>query len=634
MIDPKITMTLLVRDEEDIIEDMLRFHRAQGVDSFIVMNNLSTDRTPGILKKLSQEFPILVLQQNEDNYSQSKWVTQMARQAAIDGADWVINSDADEFWLPSRGRLKDYLAALPEDVRMVKVMRHNAAVIRKASDILQKEQCHPRKDTVFEVVSRNNMGDSLPGKMLHRADPDVVVEQGNHTVTGIIGRKVLSGGDLVILHFPYRSLTRYRSKINYGGAAYMRNLELRPEIGATWREHFKKRDSGELEKFWDNLVLTKQEATIGLLSGKLFRDERLMQTLDGRSDSRRKLHEAQYELRTRSQEMIDEFARDMAEFIDRMPREVRSERPLYYNLEFCVSGPYKQLEMLKALLIDNTPETLCRSFPKLRDAFSLFPRNNHLRNFLRKLIELAYPEDTARLRRDCAGRYVVLHATCQERIERAEASAASFSKRSDLHHIHLVGDRQTCSENEMPLSFSYDGCVLRVPAPDDYENLHRKLFYAYMIFDLIAEPKFVVKIDDNIQMGNDDEFNALMTKLTEENVVYAGRVVGAQQHKTQWHGWHLSKCTDPLVETRGYQYPLPRKYAAGGYGYILGCKGLAACSYMYLAMKEFFSMRAVGLEDACVGHAAYAEEIELYNVSTEKNLLALPGLVSFEAKQR
>lgn len=155
-----------------------------------------------------------------------------------------------------------------------------------------------------------------------------------------------------------------------------------------------------------------------------------------------------------------------------------------------------------------------------------------------------------------------------------------------------------------------------------------------MIFDLIAEPKFVVKIDDNIQMGNDDEFNALMTKLTEENVVYAGRVVGAQQHKTQWHGWHLSKCTDPLVETRGYQYPLPRKYAAGGYGYILGCKGLAACSYMYLAMKEFFAMRAVGLEDACVGHAAYAEEIELYNVSTEKNLLALPGLVSFEAKQR
>lgn len=40
---PKITMTLLVRNEADILEDNIRFHHAMGVDSFIVMDNLSTD---------------------------------------------------------------------------------------------------------------------------------------------------------------------------------------------------------------------------------------------------------------------------------------------------------------------------------------------------------------------------------------------------------------------------------------------------------------------------------------------------------------------------------------------------------------------------------------------------------------
>ncbi|MDE4276428.1 glycosyltransferase family 2 protein [Phaeobacter gallaeciensis] len=629
---PKITMTLLVRNEADILEENIRFHHAMGVDSFIVMDNLSTDDTPDLLARLGVEFDIEVLRQEDDDYAQGTWVTEMARRAARErGADWVINNDADEFWLPEQGTLRDLLASLPPETAVLSVARHNAVVTAPADAPLEGRS-HPRQTVVFEAQSRNATGQPLPGKVLHRASLEVTVAQGNHAVSALDGAVEEAGTRLRILHFPYRSLAHYKDKIRLGGAAYARNTTLPVGVGATWRTHYSALAGGAgLDQFWAELTQTPEEVTIGQYVGDLFACD----TLRAFFAAPAALDVARAHLLTRSAELVRDFATSQAHFISRAGRDLRWHRPMYYNLRFAVASAEAHLERLTALVQGREARALCRSFAELRDVFSLFPRNGFLRDFLAVLLEQSCPEAVARLRADCAGKRVILHTSCRPRFNASAETVASFARlEGAYHHIILYGAEGSPSEAQTPLGFDYDGRFLKVPAPDNYEGLHRKLFYAYLLFDLLTTPELVVKIDDNILMQDAPAFAACLDRVAAAKVACAGRRVGGERHDGQWHGWHIGKCADPLIETRGYQYPLPRDYAAGGHGYVLGPEGLRACGYMYLAMQAFFAMPAVGLEDACVGHALYAQNMELMDLSDPDNLLALPGLTTKESLRR
>lgn len=245
----KLIMTLLVRDEQDILAANIDYHLSQGVDFIIVTDNLSADSTPDILADYQRQGVVQVITETRDDYSQHEWVTRMARIAATEhGADWVINNDADEFWWPlADNSLKSYFARLPAHVQAVTVPRHNFPVFSAdESDLRPFYERLIFKDT----ASENALGRPLPPKVCHRAHADIHVGQGNHTVSLTSENLAAPAGELVICHYPARSYAQFANKIRLGGAAYARNTVLDKAIGHTWRYLYDQYNEGRLQDFY------------------------------------------------------------------------------------------------------------------------------------------------------------------------------------------------------------------------------------------------------------------------------------------------------------------------------------------------------------------------------------------------
>ena len=245
----KLVMTLLLRDEEDIVRENLDFHLAQGVDRVIVTDNGSEDATVDILREYEAQGAVRLLLEPADDYSQGHWVTRMARLAAAEGADWVINNDADEFWWPRSGTLASTFEGLGDEVGIVVAHRTNFAPCPEDGRRFWERM------TARERESLNPLGKPLPPKVAHRAHPEITVVQGNHRVEGPdLGGRV-DDGSIEILHFPMRTYAQFENKIVKGGRAYARNPELPHRTGRTWRRLYELWEQGELRDHYDGQVV-------------------------------------------------------------------------------------------------------------------------------------------------------------------------------------------------------------------------------------------------------------------------------------------------------------------------------------------------------------------------------------------
>jgi hypothetical protein len=111
---------------------------------------------------------------------------------------------------------------------------------------------------------------------MHRAHPEVTVEQGNHAVSLPPGTTVAGTSDVQILHFPLRSYAQFENKIAKGGAAYHRNRELPLSVGETWRFLYRELEAGRLRAHYDAEVMPDSARAAAITHGDLIEDRRLV----------------------------------------------------------------------------------------------------------------------------------------------------------------------------------------------------------------------------------------------------------------------------------------------------------------------------------------------------------------------
>lgn len=240
-----LAMTMMVRDEADIVEAMLEFHLAQGVDVVIVTDNGSLDGTAEILERYAADGRIVLHHDPVQKKQQGDVVTKMAREAHTEhGADWVINADADEFIRPVDPELTlgEVFARMPVELQSFPVPVTNMVgrPARSGAGLDRLVWRDHRSEAALRAVGVH--AQPTPNAV-HVGSPDVVVRQGNHYVSTTSKGRPPAGLELEVLHLPWRSWAQFEHKVEIAGRSYRNNPDLKPSPN-----HHGMRDFARLEQ--------------------------------------------------------------------------------------------------------------------------------------------------------------------------------------------------------------------------------------------------------------------------------------------------------------------------------------------------------------------------------------------------
>lgn len=262
----KIVMTILVRNEDDIIGENLKYHLNSGVDHFIITDHHSTDGTLDVLREYEKLGVAEVRVEGSNEHRQAQWVTEMARKAYDHyGADWVINNDADEFWIPNKGNIKDFFETV--DPKIYKIHA-------------------PRFDFFYRPFKNIKFYDAMIfrefvrrwTKCCHRASPDIVVEVGNHDANSETLSRTSSSTEsinLIVHHYPVRTLERYKKKMIEGTTSVLSTPGIPHEMFFHWKQALQAIKNNTFEDFIKSSMKTDDQINDDIRNYRLIFDDTL-----------------------------------------------------------------------------------------------------------------------------------------------------------------------------------------------------------------------------------------------------------------------------------------------------------------------------------------------------------------------
>jgi SAM-dependent methyltransferase len=264
----RLIMTLLVRDEKDVIKHNIEFHLRNGVDFIIATDNGSVDGTKEILLKYQDRGQLYLIEQPDKDYSQAEWVNKMGDIAFnYFKSDYIFHCDADEFWYAKKGNLKTEVRK-KKNIDVFEVSIRN--VLLSFNNYKEKfpKDCkysviHPTEtnDLEKDSLNKNIYLFRYPPKVIYRtAKIYIPVVQGNHGVAATEDVVIDSSNNIFIYHFPVRSWEHFSTKVINGGSSYENNKKLPKSVGFHWRRWYESYRNNTLKSDYKQLVVDKNKA--------------------------------------------------------------------------------------------------------------------------------------------------------------------------------------------------------------------------------------------------------------------------------------------------------------------------------------------------------------------------------------
>ena len=251
----KLAGLLMVRNAADIIALNLLHHLHSGVDRMYVVDNGSTDGTDIVLSRIASRYPVAVFR-DDGPFLQAELVTELARVARRDGAQWVLPIDGDEFWWTAGGDLGAELARFEAGAvrcEVIQFVQKRSVLVRTPDALLAMthranrigEECDARRNVELQHIAFVEI--PFPAKWISRSGPSLAIHRGNHEVSGIAGEAVTTR-NIQCLHAALRARNILSGeKVDH--ANRLEVVESAQDVG--WQaRRWRRMSSSQLEAEW------------------------------------------------------------------------------------------------------------------------------------------------------------------------------------------------------------------------------------------------------------------------------------------------------------------------------------------------------------------------------------------------
>jgi glycosyltransferase involved in cell wall biosynthesis len=276
----EIAAVMTLRDEVEVVPVNLAYHRALGIDRFLIVDNGSTDGTVAVLEELAGRFPWISWTSDLGPFRQSEMVTALAVEAIGEGADWVVAIDADEFWTADRPlrEVLDVTDAGALACRVENFVQSRRVIHDHPASLLSmryRAEVKGSREEARDLVEGGTIAFvemAYPPKLFIRGSESLVIGVGNHTATGLAG-EAHETDELRVLHAPVRARDRFANRAEHG----RRFAEVYSSRGSGW--HWRRlaamRGESTLDAEWEASSYRRGALTVGGAAHPLTRDDRL-----------------------------------------------------------------------------------------------------------------------------------------------------------------------------------------------------------------------------------------------------------------------------------------------------------------------------------------------------------------------